>query len=302
MKNISIRLWLVGCAVLVNTVACLQAQAQLNPPSAIYFQNQYLANPAWAGAEGGATVNLGYRRQWNDIEQAPVTQYFSGVYKFDEKAGVGAVLYSEKAGLLRRTKIMASYGYHLPLATDRTLHLGLSAGVMSEKISTSDIHGDLDDPTVARFNDRGLYVDGDFGVAYTDHSLTLQASIPNIRSTFESEDNPVDKSLFFAAASYAWVFERAFNTVRLEPKVIFRGVKGHDNIVDVGADVRLENQRLNFFALYHSTKNATLGAGLEVIERLTLTAMFTSETSGLREQGGGTFEFGLKGKLLGKEK
>lgn len=302
MKNISIRQWLVAGGVLIGTMASLSAQAQLNPPAAIYFQNQYLANPAWAGAEEGATVNLGYRRQWNDIEQAPVTQYLSGVYKFDEKAGVGAVLYSEKAGLLRRTKVMASYGYHLSLATERTLHLGLSAGVMSEKISTSDLHGDLDDPTVMQFNDRGLYVDGDFGVAFTDHRFTLQASIPNIRSTFENDENPVDKSLFFAAASYAWVFERAFNTVRLEPKVAFRGVKGHDNIVDVGADVRLENQRLNFFALYHTTKNATLGAGLEVIERLTLTAMFTSETSGLREYGGGTFEFGLKGKLLGKEK
>lgn len=302
MKNISIRLRLAGCGVLFGTVASLQAQAQLNPPSAIYFQNQYLANPAWAGAEDGATINLGYRRQWSDIDQAPVTQYLSGVYKVDEKAGVGAVLYSEKAGLLRRTKIMASYGYHLPLATERTLHLGLSAGVMSEKISNSDVHGDLDDPTVARFNDRGLFVDGDFGVAYTDHSFTLQASIPNIRSTFENEGNPVDKSLFFAAVSYAWVFEQPFNTFRLEPKVAFRGVKGHDNIVDIGANIRLENQRLNFFALYHSTKNATLGAGLEVVEGVTLTAIFTSETKGLNEYGGGTFEFGLKGKLLGKEK
>jgi type IX secretion system PorP/SprF family membrane protein len=302
MKNISIRLWLIGSGIVLGTIASLQVQAQLNPPSAIYFQNQYLANPAWAGSEAGATVNLGYRRQWSDIDDAPVTQYLSGVYRFDEKAGVGAVLYSEKAGLLRRTKVMASYGYHLPLATERTLHLGLSAGVMSEKISTSDVHGDLDDPTVARFNDRGLYVDGDFGAAYTDHRFTAQASIPNIRSTFENEDNPVDKSLFFAAVSYYWVFERPFNTFRVEPKVSFRGVKGHDNIVDVGANVRLENQRLNFFALYHSTKNATLGAGIEVIEGVALTAMFTSETKGLREYGGGTFEFGLKGKLSGKEK
>lgn len=293
--NIRIALLIVALAGITSS-----AIAQLNPMGAVYYQNPYLVNPAMAGIADGLTVNLGYRRQWNDIPQAPSTEYITGDYKLADRVGVGLNLHNEKAGLLRATRIMATYAYHLPLTTanNRTLHVGLSAGIMSERLDVAGINGQIDDATVARFNDRGIRADGDLGLAYTDDRWRIQFAAPNIRTTLENDGNTVDRSLFYAAAGYRLTVNAAAITpVTLEPQLCMRSIKGHDPIVDAGVNVSFENHKINLTALYHSTRNATLGLGFEVLPGLTAVALFTTETSALDTYSGGTYEVGLRGKL-----
>lgn len=290
----------VAIAMLAGLLSPGKVMAQLNPMGAVYFQNLYLANPAMAGTADGLTVNIGYRRQWNSIPQAPSTEYITGDYKLAGRVGVGLNIYNEKAGLLRATKVMGTYAYHLPLTTvrNRTLHMGLSLGLMSERLDVSEMNGQVDDATVARFNDRGMHVDGDFGLAFTEDRFKLQFAVPNVRAFVENEGNPVDRSVFFAAASYQFTINKATLPVIFEPKACVRGIKGHDPIVDAGFNVNFEKHKVNLTALYHTTRNATLGLSFEAMPGLTVMAMATTETSAMDTYSGGTYEVGLRARLL----
>lgn len=268
------------------------AKAQLNPLGVQYFSNEYIGNPAMAGLKKGLTLSLSYRDQWGSVPGAPVTQAFTADYSLGKKTGLGLNIYNDKAGLLKRTRVMGSYSYHVPLdEADQKLSFGISLGFMNERVDESGINGDSDDMTAGRFNDRNTYVDGDFGIAYTSSKFTLQGAIPNLKSFFKKDDpgNGADRSLFFTALSYKLQLPGA----GLEPKVCYRGVKGHDNLWDIGTNVVFLNNQLNLFGMYHSSESATLGLGLDYRSKLSVNCMYTTETSALREYAKGGFEISL---------
>ena len=60
--------------LLLAAMTSTTVTAQLNPLAGIYFQNEYLGNPALAGKEAGLNLNIGYRRQWSAKPGAPKTQ------------------------------------------------------------------------------------------------------------------------------------------------------------------------------------------------------------------------------------
>lgn len=285
--------------VLFSTVAA-QSQAQLNPLNEIYYQNQYLANPAMAGQEKGLKLNLGVRKQWATMPGSPSTQALSGHYAFTPKVGAGLSVYNDESGLLKRTRVMGSYAYHLPLnAENKRLSFGLSLGFMSERIMNEKINGDAGDVTVGRFNQRETYIDGDFGVAYTGGPLTLQATLPNMKSVFKTdESSTVDRSTFYSAASYKLSLNNSLPGLVIEPKVVLRGVRGHDNIVDAGSNISFNNNAFNLMGMYHSSQSATFGFGVDLGGVGNLLGMYTTETSVLRQYTGATFELGLKLNLF----
>ncbi|WP_210490260.1 PorP/SprF family type IX secretion system membrane protein [Rufibacter aurantiacus] len=294
-KGLPFFLLLFCCLALVE-----EGAAQINPLRAIYFQNQYLANPAMAGVTGGLRVNLHYRNQWGSISDAPTTEAITAEYGLGNKVGLGVNLGQTSEGLIKRSRAMATYSYHLPLNQGtRQLHFGLSAGVVNEQLDMDEMVGDVDDQTVARFNDQGPYVEGEVGVAYTDSKLTIQGSFPNIRAFLDkslNENNTVNRSTYFAAASYKVTLGSG---VGVEPKVVYRGVKGFDDLLDAGANLSFMDNQFNVFGMYHSSKNVTFGFGADVKRRLALTGMYTTGSSALNSLTGmkGSFELGLRASL-----
>ena len=277
-------------------------KAQLNPLATQYFQNQYLFNPAMAGINEGLNVNVSLRKQWSSIPGAPFTQAASADYLLN-RAAFGVNVYNDQSGLLRSTRAVATYAYHIPLGeNNQKPNFGLSAGVLNQRVATDQIIGDEGDLSVARYNDRRNFLDGDFGASYTSNGLNVQAALPNLRSVF-NQDNlnyTVDRSLYFTAVSYRFNFgEEAINTMGLEPKVCFRGVKGYNNIVDAGANLTLANNQLSLQAMYHSTKSTTFGFGLNK-NTYSILAFYTTETSAISNYTNGDFELSLRLNLLNK--
>jgi type IX secretion system PorP/SprF family membrane protein len=275
-------------------------KAQLNPLSSQYFLNQYQVNPAYAGLENGLIVNLNYRKQWSNIPGSPSTQAITGAYQIN-KVGLGINFYNEVAGSLQRTKAVATYAYHLPLNGDnQKLNFGASIGISNERVDYSAINGDITDQSLATFNNKGSLFDGDFGIAYTSNRLNIEATIPNIRSFIKQEDeNNVDRSRFYAAASYKINTGTGINTLEIEPKIAFRGIKGYKNIIDAGANLNFTN-KLFIMGMYHSTKSASFGAGINYKSSLAIMGFYTTETSALQGSANGTFEISLKATLFGK--
>jgi type IX secretion system PorP/SprF family membrane protein len=275
--------------------AITQGMAQLRPFSAMYFQNRYLANPAMAASGKGIDVNVGYLRQWMTVPGAPQAQYITGTYRYTEKVGLGVGVFNETTGLIRQTKFAATYSYHLVLNAekDQKLHFGLSAGFKNQRLDMNAIQGDIDDAVVLSYNDRPLYFDGDFGVAFTAKRLTVQASLPNARATFESTEGDAGTPTFFASASYKFAVGTT-KTTGLEPMVSYRGVKELGGIVDVGLNATFLENTLNFFAIYHSSKSASLGAGVRITPMFRFTGVYLTGASALQSYGKDNFELGLQ--------
>lgn len=282
--------------LLIMTVMLVKVQAQLNPLAAQYFINPYLSNPAMAGLDKGLEINLNYSRQTGDTPGSPVYQSLSVAYGAEKNVGLGLNVINDKAGLFNRTRVIGTYAYHLLFENDQKLSFGLSLGVMNEKLNNNDVVGDVYDPAIRYFADRELSIDGDFGVAYIRQNFTLQGSLPNLRSLikndadFEDADHPV----FFAAASYKFNLQDGSTIGAIEPKVCYRGIKSYDNIWDGGVNVSLANNWLNIMSLYHSTKSATYGFGINYKSTATISFLYTTETSAQKTYGNNEFEIGLK--------
>lgn len=292
-RNLAAWALITGMFLLVST----QSRAQLNPLTSMYFQNQYLGNPAMVGIDTGLTFNLAYRAQWNGSAGAPVTQSATGNYRATDRVGLGINVSNDKIGLQRWTRAVATYAYHLPLSNSgNELHFGVSLGFSNERLDGSLVDGDPGDIGISQYNQRSTYVDGDFGIAYTAQKLTLQGALPNLKSVFRKDDvmnNTVDHATFYTAASYRLEVSEGMDGLDIEPKVALRGVKGDKDILDAGANLVFGNKKVNVFGLYHTTQSFTVGMGLQY-EAFNMNASYTSGTAALKGYVDGNFELSLK--------
>lgn len=268
------------------------AQALLEPSGTQYFQNQYLSNPAMAGIEAGVHINAAYRRQWTGIDGAPTTKFFSADAAMGNRVGGGVHVFNDVAGLINRTRVAMTYAYHLPLTNpDQQLHFGLSLAWNVQRLDTKAVNGDPNDPSIGGFNRRDNYFEAEYGMAYTDTKLTLQAAIPNVRSLFTGDNKAVDGGgIFFTAASYRFAVNESISSI--EPKICYRGVRGYDNILDAGVNVSFLNDVANVMAMYHTSKSLTAGIGVNILKTVGIQAMYTTQTGGIKTYVDGTYEIG----------
>lgn len=269
------------------------AKAQLNPLGAAFYQNQYLSNPAMAGYEEGLRTNIGYNRQWSEVPGSPTSQFITAEGKWN-KVGAGLNLYADKAGLLKRTRIVGTYAYHLLLnGSGDQLHFGLSLGALAERLVTEEINGTISDLAAQRFNDRPPVLDGDFGMAYTSGKWNIQAAVPNLKNFLNKERyNTANWNTFFTSVSYRFNTDHTTNPVTIEPKMSFRGVRGYDNVIDGGVNLIFAENKISATAIYHSTKSISFGMGLN-FHSLSILGMYTSGTSAFRGYNTGNFDIGL---------
>jgi type IX secretion system PorP/SprF family membrane protein len=285
----------LACLLIFST---LEGLAQLNPLAWQYFNNPYLANPAMAGASDGLNVSLVHRKQWGSIEGMPSTQSLSADYRTGRKAAFGFNLWNDRAGLLKRTRMAGTYAYHLPLNDKKgTVHFGLSAALMYERIVEEDLEAEAGDILVGRFNERKTYFDADGGIAFTNRHISAQLSVPNLKEFFDQDfHSSVDQSVFFSSFSYKLKYGSGLSGFTVEPLVAFRAIKGNADLWDAGANVLVANELVSLTGLYHNTGSFTVGTSVNV-ESVTVGLLFSTETSGLKDYTRGGFELAVKTNL-----
>lgn len=274
-------------------------QALLEPSGTQYFQNQYLGNSAMAGIDSGLHLNAAYRKQWSGMEGAPVTKFFTADYAMGNRVGLGVNIFNDEAGLINRTRAALTYAYHLPLSHDgKTLHLGLSLAMNLQRLDYKLVDGEINDPSIGAFNRRDDYFEGEFGMAYTHKGLTLQAALPNIRSLVSGENKGVNGGgIFFSAAAYKFSMEEG-TISSVEPKLCYRGIRGYDNILDIGVNVAFLKNVANLMAVYHTSNSFTAGIGVNIMKTVMIQAMYTVQTGGVKTYADGTYEIGATVNLF----
>lgn len=280
----------------------LYSKAQLTTFQNMYFQNKYIYNPAMAGLDQGLNLNVGYRQQWNNFPGAPKTGLLTADLHATDKVGLGINATSDEAGLIRSTRVMATYAYHLKLENEgQHLSFGLSLGVNDSRVKYSLINGDPTDPEISRYNQAKAYLDGDFGAAYTTKSLSVGAALPNMKSTFfnnSDERLDADRLLFIGIASYKIPVGDNGN-FKLEPLAGIRVIKGHQDIYDLGANFNMDQYGLFFQTIYHTSQSLGFGCGLDQ-KNFGLNIAYNIETGSLTTYTNGSFEVGIKLKFGSK--
>jgi type IX secretion system PorP/SprF family membrane protein len=176
-----------------------------------YWTNKFLLNPAIAGHEGYTSFNLTARRQWAGLPDAPATVAVSGQTRYVKnshisrgrglfkhksrrkrgmsrggKVGYGGYVFSNNMGVLNKTGFQATYAYHLALRKSG-LSFGLSAVGLQYKINKDEIRLHPDEPEDELINytaEKGYFIDGNFGVYYSDKNLYAGFSTQNLFESF----------------------------------------------------------------------------------------------------------------------
>jgi type IX secretion system PorP/SprF family membrane protein len=302
-KNISGKLTKLALLILFTTLA-LKSQAQLDPFQSMYYQNRYLLNPALAGANGGLMVNANYQQQWSAFPGTPKTGSITGDYSATDKVGVGLNINDDQSGIIRTTRVVGSYAYHLQLNETDNQHLnfGLSLGVNNSRVDYSKVSGDVTDAEISQYNQLKPYVDGDVGAAYTDNHLLLSATLPDLSATLlktsDSRFN-ADQLLFIGAAAYKFNLQSDLNNITLEPLATYRVVKGYSNIFDAGMNLDFVNYGFNMQVIYHSNQSTSIGVGLD-LKSVMLIFNYNIETGSLSNYTNGAFELGMRFHVSGK--
>ncbi|MFQ6603858.1 PorP/SprF family type IX secretion system membrane protein [Flavobacterium sp. C3NV] len=302
-KKIFMRLFAIKPILFLSIVLVVNntANAQLNKFEAMYYQNQYLGNPAMAGFNKGLNVNIGYQRQWDDVPGNPVMMYATAEYNPESRAAYGLNFYSDRAGLITNTRVLGTFAYHLPLdGEDRKINFGLSLGGRFLSLDKSKINGDINDPSIQNFDEGGA-LDGDFGISYTTRLLTVQAAVPNLNNTFFENDNGerryVDSQIFYSAISYKIYVSSRINDFNIEPLVAYRGIRGYKDIVDIGANFTMPEYNMNISAMYHTNEviSGSFGINLDKLGIFLSYSSFIGNTGAFANDG---FELGLRYKFL----
>lgn len=105
-----------------------------------YLVNQYLYNPAYAGVLDGTQINAGYRNQWVGFDGSPKTYMLNGYGKMKKKPNMalGAILTSERIGLLQRTSFYGTYSYHLKINKKAAINFGIGVGGIRHRVRVYD--------------------------------------------------------------------------------------------------------------------------------------------------------------------
>jgi len=294
MSKLKIKYIFITLAIIFSA----KTYGQLNPLGSTYYFNPYLANPAFAGVGVGWELSGSYKGQWSAIEGAPNMQGVTAVYGAEnKKVGFGINFYNETAGVVRQTSIKASYAYHLQISNGESfLDFGLSAGLMDEWIDFNKVRGNVSDISLRNFNDRKLYFDGDFGLAFRNKHLTIQGVMPNLKRLLDRDlaRNVADRHLFMASVGYKFMPDNESALASWEPRISYRGVENYKDILDLGLELNFFGNKLNLSSIYHTTNSVTVGAGTIYKNRLSILCQYTTNTSDMQGYSNGEAEIALK--------
>ena len=139
------------------------AVAQQRPHYTQYILNNYIINPAVAGIENYTDIKVSHRHQWVGLDGAPVTTYLTihgplsrtdydrttattvgpsnenprgraywqEYTKAEPHHGIGLTLINDRTGPLNRFAAYGTWAYHLGIAEQTSISLGVSAGVQN---------------------------------------------------------------------------------------------------------------------------------------------------------------------------
>lgn len=156
--------------------------AQQDPMYTQYMNNPLIINPAYAGTRGMPVLTGVFRKQWVGIEGAPETStisYQSPIKRYN--FGAGGNLVFDAVGPVTQTGLYIDYSYLIMFKEQRTLSLGLDAGMNYYHLNYSSLNYNYPDDDINATENESLFLPN-FGVGafYYSNKVYLGLSIPKL--------------------------------------------------------------------------------------------------------------------------
>lgn len=133
MKYILVGVFLMLCSFAVK--------AQQAPSFTQYMFNDYLINPAVAGAFNYFQVRANSRIQWMGISDAPRTMSIMGYGPFKERdMGYGGYIWNDVTGPESKLALGGSYAYNIAVNDVMRISGGLSLGILQYKLDGTSFY------------------------------------------------------------------------------------------------------------------------------------------------------------------
>ena len=301
--------------------------AQQLPIYSQYLLNKFMLNPAVAGADGYASVNITTRQQWAGLEGAPKmnsvsfqSRFIKEGYKIkqrkggnklrpqtDGKIGMGGYVYTYRSGLMQRTGFQLSYVYNVWIHRMTQLSLGLGLTGYHFRIMEEDIiFENMEDPILAGDLKKGIFVpDAAFGAYLLNERYTLGFSVDQLLGGTAKFGNSAFTNYtmdrhFYLMGSYSFFFGRE-NEV--QPSFMIRMSEQVKPQMDLGVTYTYDNFKNSFWVgLQYRTINAmVIGVGVRA-DHLHVGYAFDFSFSQLQKLTYGTHEVSLAFKFGAPQK
>jgi type IX secretion system PorP/SprF family membrane protein len=213
--------------VILIPLGLYETKGQQLPLYTQFMFNSYIFNPALAGTNNYYQIRMNNRFQWAGMTDAPQTNSLSMYGPHGTRdMGFGGYIYNDVTGPLSRNGLYGSYAYNLPLNNEIRLSMGLSAGVIQNRVDGTRISLlDPSDPlpvnaVTSDFSPDatlGLYLYAqNFHVGFSAHQL-----FGNTLSLFDYDTglNRL-KTHFYLTGGYRHYLNFDYS---IEPSVIIRG-------------------------------------------------------------------------------
>ena len=188
-----------------------EVSAQQDPHYTQYMYNMSVMNPAYAGSKESLSMGLLHRRQWIELEDAPITSTFFGHSPVGKNVGLGLSVVSDKIGPVKEDNIYGDFSYTLKLGGEHKLALGLKAGLTLHDVAlNSKIAGTLPDPYDSAFGAdvSNSYFNFGTGAFYYTNKYYLGLSVPNMLKAkhldFDGRSYGNESSHYFLTGGYVF--------------------------------------------------------------------------------------------------
>lgn len=284
------RITILICFILVVPAGLLSQQL---PHFTQFMFNDYVLNPAVAGTKDHYQVRSNSRFQWAGIVDAPQTISLSmnGPHR-TRPMGFGGYLYNDVTGPTSRTGLYGTYAYNVAIKGNVRLSMGLSFGIMQNKIDGTEIT--LHDP-----ND--LAMQGgissawvpDASVGFYFYSNDWYAGVSafqlfsnNLKVYDEKNGLNKLKGHFFLLGGYRYDINEDF---RIEPSLIIKAMSPVPIQIDVNAKVTYV-EMVWLGLSYRSRDAASILLGYIHDKRYYFGYSFDFSTSDIRSYNSGSHE------------
>jgi type IX secretion system PorP/SprF family membrane protein len=195
-------------ATIITGLCINSLYAQQSPQFSQYTMNEFLINPAVAGVDGRTILSMTARKDWvgfSDGINTPQTYAISfqsrilksqynissnkgGGNKLKKQSkgrvGLGASLYTDVNGAIRRTGMQFTYTYHI-YSQNSQFSMGLTGSVIQLRFQTNELTFRNNDNEIMLVvaDDPAWMPDFGFGINYMTHEFHFGASVEQILET-----------------------------------------------------------------------------------------------------------------------
>ena len=328
------RILLVGALVSF----CLPGVAQFMPNSSQAFQFSPLYNPAFSGIEAYQDLKLGYRYQWSGFgSDAPKFLNLSFNVRLKEPLdltlnairtsmaknqnkeiprmkgaihGLGANVFSEQFGLIKKVGAGVNYSFHYPITKKLRLALGAGAMVENTKIDVGKIYFGLDPRTREPINAQEDQVvqnltNGGSGntllnfragfLLYTQQYYFGFSYLPIASLEIKSNETDINEPAYRGVFQGGYSFPLSSN-MDFKPSILALWQTDNTFLIDYNIKVYIE-QKIWFGLTYRDVKSMIGIVGFNLNERLGASYSYELSANKMRQFSDGSHDLVLSVRL-----